>query len=160
MSDPRWYSLRTSPLVVGSNLTRVILPTVLEPWQVQSAAVPTNTATSGTTEKTLATLSIPAKPWPYTLVVAAFFSGVNSVDVDEFQGRIKIGGTQKALVQVGTVGAGTRRTLFALPTCTPTTIAVNTAASVTVTIQRSGGTGTFTQDVAGVVTATIMPNAT
>lgn len=117
----------------------------------QQTAV-TGGPTSGTTELTIATLSIAALPARYELECSAFWSAYNSVDGDMFKFRIKVSGERAAISQRH-VGGANIRLPYSLPTSTFTTIAASAAATVTVTVQRTLGTGTLTEETAGLVTA-------
>lgn len=121
----------------------------------QQTAV-TGATTSGATELTLATLSIAALPCSYSLEVSAYWSANFATGSDLFAFRIKVGGTQKAM-QEARPGGTNNRVPFSLPTSTFTTIAVNTSASVTVTVQRISGSDVVTEDTAGLVTARLYP---
>lgn len=129
------------------------------PAERRYGAAVTGGPTSGGTELTLATVTIPAQPYAWTLDAAAHWSAYNSAASDTFQFRIRVDGTEKAYTanRWPTSGANIR-TGFALPTITPVEFAAGAGATVTVTIQRgAGGSGTLTEEAPGRVTCRVYP---
>lgn len=117
------------------------------------SAVVTGGPTSGTTELTIATLSIPAQPFAYTLDAAVFWSGLVDTAGAQYNLRVKVDGTTKAEIPFRNGGGNNIELPFAIPCITPVAIAASTACTVTVTIRRTQGTGTIATSIAGVVNA-------
>lgn len=147
-------------IVTSTKLNEQVIQDLLHLYEGRprrySETIATAQTTSGGTELTLATLNIPAQDFAYELDVCMFatFQPDSTDDVDV---RIKVGGVTKAASRYR--GAGTnQRWTHAITCIEPTDVAVNTAATVTVTIQRGSGSGTTsTVQHAGRVTATLFP---
>lgn len=123
-----------------------------------STTIATAQTTSGSTELTLATLSVPAQPFAYELDVG-MFATFQPTATDDFDVRIKVDGTAKAETRERGTGNNQRWT-HAIPLIEPVDVAADTAVTVTVTIQRGSGTGTAsTVQHAGRVTAYVTPQS-
>jgi hypothetical protein len=120
-------------------------------FPVQAAV--TGGPTVGTTQLTLATLNIPSQFNGYEMECSAYWTGINDTSGDEFLFAINVDGVTKASGAMRHEAGGSERLLYSLPTSTLTLIAPSTTSIVTVTVQRSIGSGTINTDHAGVVTA-------
>lgn len=114
---------------------------------------------AGGTAVTLATISIPAQPYAYTLDVSAFWSGQNSDDNDTFSLTVKVDGVAKGKAQNRHTGGANSDMNYSVPCITPVAIAATTACTVTVVAIREVGVGNISQSQAGVATAKIYPYA-
>lgn len=103
----------------------------------------------------LASLTIPAQPFAYTLDAAAFWSAYNSDDDEAFSLAIKVDGTTRGKVyQRHTGGSGTRYG-YAIPCIELVQVAATTACVVTVVAIRETGAGNLTEQQAGRLVATL-----
>jgi len=112
--------------------------------------------TSGTTELTLATLTVSAFAATYAVECAANWSARDNTNDGTYKFRIRVDGTE--------VGAVTQRhevnnlrLAYSLPTTTLTTISVSAATTITCTVQQISGTGTLIEETAGRLTAHFWP---
>lgn len=159
MRKPDWFTFMTDRKSVPK--MRVVVPGVFRQVERYQAAV-SGGPTSGTTELTLATIDIPARPFAYTVSVAAHWTAINSAVSDNFAFRTKVDGVSKAIVENrwNSTDASNIRKHFSIPSSTEVTVPADTTCQVTVTVQRTIGTGTLTQSSSGVATATVIPQGT
>lgn len=130
---------------------------LLLPRPVRLQAEVSGGSTSGTDELTLATINVAAQPVPREIDVAAFWTGINSSDDDDFTFRIRVDGIERAAIRNRHMGAANERRPYSLPTCEAVELAAGASSTITVTVQRSFGTGTIDTAQAGRVTVSVVP---
>lgn len=129
----------------------------LGPPGIRSAPVLVQTVIStgasiGGTETTIATLTVPAQNSPATVECAAYWSASNSVASDTFIFKVKVDGVTVA-TEDRTFAGTTDRKPFNPPTSLFQPTVPETPVDVTVTVQRTAGTGVLTQHASGLLTA-------
>jgi hypothetical protein len=101
----------------------------------------------------LAELSIPPQECAYRLECAAFWTGINSTSGDAFQFTIYVGNVARASIVERHSGGGNERRSFSVPTTTLVPVPADAGCDISVTVQRTIGTGTIDTDTAGLLTA-------
>lgn len=112
-------------------------------------------ASVGGSESVMATLTIPAQPFAYTLDAAAFWSGQNSNDDETFSMVIKVDGVVKGKIWQRHTGGANSDLTYAIPCIELVQIPATTACVVTVSAIRETGTGNLTESQAGRLVATL-----
>lgn len=155
-ANPAFTTVSGDVTITAGGVTAIgtakVTPTMIAaPWCIKSAAV-TGGPTSGTTELTLTTLNLAAQTYAYTLDVAAFWTVSGSDTGDVFKFRVYVDGVLKGVAHYQAPSVNEDKTL-SIPCITPVAISAATTCAVTVKVQRTSGTGTLTEEAAGVVTA-------